>query len=67
MNKTERVRVGKLIKRLDATKARLREFEDFAESMLNPERNGLAVNNYVRDQARRLLGIKPCEFKEVTR
>lgn len=34
---------------------------DFADSCLDPERNGHAVSAYVRDQARRVRGIEPCE------
>jgi hypothetical protein len=33
----------------------------FLRSLLNPEENGWSVQPHVRDEARRLLGLTPCE------
>ena len=35
---------------------------DFVKSLLDPERNGHSVNCYIRDEARKILGIEPVEF-----
>ena len=40
---------------------RMWSYQDFIESMLDPERFGLAVSAEVRDKARVLLGLKPVE------
>lgn len=42
-------------------------FEAFVRSLLNPEENGRAVNAYVRDEARRLLGMEQVETKGTAR
>ncbi len=34
---------------------------EFVESLLNPEANGYAVNAYIRDEARHLLGMPRVE------
>lgn len=38
---------------------------EFVESCLNPEGNGYAVNAYVRDQARHVLGLPQVEIPQV--
>jgi hypothetical protein len=46
---------------LIAKQARINELEKFVKSFLDPEQNGYAVGPFVRDEARRLMGIPPCE------
>lgn len=43
------------------TEARIAELEKFVLSFLNPEENGFAVGPFIRDEARRLMGIPKCE------
>lgn len=47
-----------LSKKIETELERLR---DFAQSFLNPERNGYAVTKEIRNQARIALGGKPVE------
>ena len=46
---------------LELAKQEMTNLEDFVNSFLFPERNGYAVSPFIRDEARYLLGIKPCE------
>jgi hypothetical protein len=34
----------------------------FVNSLLDPEQNGHAVSSFIRDEARKALGMEPCEF-----
>lgn len=38
-----------------------RRLRAFAEGLLSPERNGYAVSPFIRDEARRALGLRACE------
>jgi hypothetical protein len=59
------VATARLSKRPAAPSHYLRLMQ-FAESFLSPERNGYAVDRYVRDQARVALGLPPVEhLKEI--
>lgn len=42
---------------------KMKEYEEFVDSLLSPEQYGYAVSAEVRDQARILKGMKPVESK----
>lgn len=59
--------VNPLESALTKSEERVKELERFVKSLLDPDDNGFAVNRYVRDEARKLFGIKPCETGEGSR